>query len=87
MSSKYSSRPSDLLGITCDIQSFYLDRACWLYGSQLDVQIENAVKNAKNDVAKKTAAHQALSKAMSKGRQKANGQGQAQKRFRDPALI
>lgn len=87
MSSKYSSRPSELLGITCDIQAFYLDRACWLYGTQLDSQIENAVRNAKNDVAKKTAAHQALSKAMAKGKQNPGGQGQVQRQFRDPALI
>lgn len=85
MADAYSCRPSDLLGVDCDIQSFYLDRACWIFGAKLDSQISEATRNAKNDVARQTAAHQVLNKAMGKGVTKEKGKPQS--KFRDPALM
>lgn len=85
MSNKFSARPSEMLGLSCDIQSFYLDRACWLFGSQLDSQIEVATSKAKNDTARRTAAQQIFNKAMSQGT--VAGVEQGAKKYRDPALM
>lgn len=74
-----------MLGLTCDIQAFYLDRACWLYGTQLDSQVKQATQNAKNDVARKTAAQQVMSKALNQGG--AKEAGASKPKFRDPAIM
>lgn len=74
-----------MLGLTCEIQSFYLDRACWLYGTQLDSRVKQATQNAKNDVARQTAAQQVMSKAL--GQADAGKAGSSPKKFRDPALM
>lgn len=74
-----------MLGIDCDIQSFYLDRACWMFGTKLDSQISQATQNAKNDVARQTAAHQVMNKALDL--ENVGGTRQGQTKFRDPALM
>lgn len=85
MADAYSCRPSDLLGVDCEIQSFYLDRACWMFGTKLDSQISQATHNAKNDVARQTAAHQVMNKAL--GDSGPSGKKQGPTKFRDPALM
>lgn len=74
-----------MLGLSCDIQSFYLDRACWLFGSRLDSEIDQATHKAKNDTARKTVAQQVFNKAMSLGT--VAGVEQGAKKYRDPALM
>lgn len=84
LAARYSTRPSELLGISCDIQAFYLDRACWAFGVSLDSQMEQATKNAKNDVARKTAAQQIMNRVMGLGQEGKHPSGGGG--FRDPAI-
>lgn len=84
----YSCRPSDLLAISDDVQAFYLDRACWKYGSRLDGMINEAASKAKTDQSRASAVRGILTKALSMG--KATG-GKGTKKesssFKDPALM
>lgn len=86
MAEKFSARPSEIIGLQCDIQAFYLDRACWMYGTQLDSKIDQAANAAKNDVGRQTAVSQVMNKALNQGRIEGPTKG-SKAQFRDPALM
>lgn len=82
----FSCRPSDLLSIECTIEAYYLDRACWLYGSKLDAEIKGATSKAKSEKAAAAKASQILHRRLN-----ANGEKTSSKskkgHYKDPALM
>ena len=86
MSQSYHCRPSVLLGIEDDIQSFYLDRACWLYGTKIEEELNRATKDAKSETAAQSKAMGVLNYRLNR-----NVKGDTSKstagRFKDPAMM
>lgn len=79
LSSKLRTRPSELLGISSKVKAFYLDRACWRFGSTIDSEIEQATQDAKNNSQAQARAQSILRKWIPAMRENVKGQ------FRDPA--
>jgi hypothetical protein len=48
LSKAYRCRPSELYGIQDAVTAWSFDRACWLFGSQLDAELAEAEQGAKS---------------------------------------
>jgi hypothetical protein len=49
MSQTYQVRPSELLGLTNKLHSYFLDRAVFRFGGAIDEDLEIATRNVKTD--------------------------------------
>lgn len=78
MSRNLRTLPSDLLGLTDPIQRFYFDRSVWLFGSQVEADIEQATKKAKNDRARDQKRDQVLRRWIPEHK--------VERKFKDPAV-
>ena len=48
ISKAYRLRPSELYGIKDELKAWSFDRAVWLFGSNLEAELEEAANDAKN---------------------------------------
>lgn len=85
MSQAYSTRPSELLGIDNTVKAYYIDQACFRFGSRVDSEMSKAETKTKDIKSAERARAAILDREVYSG----TGTGvssQPSGRFRDPAL-
>ena len=69
----YTTRPSNIYAIKDEVAAYSFDRAVYLFGSQMDAELKNAVKGAKTDSQANGRRQRVLSKWLG-----------GEQRFKDP---
>lgn len=75
LSQAYRTRPSDLYAIRDEVRAWSFDRAVYLFGSQLEAELETAGQEAKSKAQARSARQRVLSRWLG-----------VEQKFRDPAV-
>lgn len=78
LSQALRTRPSDILGLSDKIQCYYFDKAVWIFGTEVEADIERSSAKAKTDRGREQKRIQVLRKWIPEFSE--------QRKFKDPAL-